>query len=276
MALSKRLRYEVLRRDNHTCRYCGATAPNVKLTVDHVVPSALGGTDDPSNLVAACSGCNSGKAATTPDAPLVADVAADAVRWSAAIKQAAQDMIDGLGRRTAVYDEFRTAWTSWTDNPPALPGDWRASIDQFLGAGLPMPVLIECLDLAMGNEKVRSDNVFRYMCGIAWNRVSELQEAARLAVGPEDDEKPGEYPVLDILSECVIHEVVKAAGGDDVMAKLADQCMWQTTWAGAKQWKASAEAGADSSDTWDAAAEQAGGTAAYYLNAIAERARGEL
>lgn len=34
MAVSKRTRYEVLRRDNHACRYCGASAPEVKLTVD--------------------------------------------------------------------------------------------------------------------------------------------------------------------------------------------------------------------------------------------------
>lgn len=58
MAVSKRLRYEILRRDNHTCRYCGATAPDVKLTVDHVVPVALGGSDVPTNLVAACDACN--------------------------------------------------------------------------------------------------------------------------------------------------------------------------------------------------------------------------
>lgn len=54
MAVSKRTRYEVLRRDNHTCRYCGGSAPDVRLTVDHVLPVTLGGSDDPSNLVAAC------------------------------------------------------------------------------------------------------------------------------------------------------------------------------------------------------------------------------
>ena len=54
MAVSKRTRFEVLRRDNHTCRYCGQSAPDVKLTVDHVLPVALGGHDDPTNLVAAC------------------------------------------------------------------------------------------------------------------------------------------------------------------------------------------------------------------------------
>lgn len=33
MAVSKRLRYEILRRDDHACRYCGDRAPDVKLTV---------------------------------------------------------------------------------------------------------------------------------------------------------------------------------------------------------------------------------------------------
>jgi 5-methylcytosine-specific restriction endonuclease McrA len=68
MTVSKRARYEVLRRDNHTCRYCGGKAPDVALTVDHVTPVALGGTDGPGNLVAACRDCNAGKAASHPDA----------------------------------------------------------------------------------------------------------------------------------------------------------------------------------------------------------------
>lgn len=58
MTVSKRIRFEVLRRDNYTCRYCGGSAPDVKLTVDHVMPVALG---DPTNLVTACKDCNAGK-----------------------------------------------------------------------------------------------------------------------------------------------------------------------------------------------------------------------
>lgn len=54
-------RYAVLARDHFTCRYCGARAPGVELRVDHVIPLAKGGTDDPSNLVTACEPCNSGK-----------------------------------------------------------------------------------------------------------------------------------------------------------------------------------------------------------------------
>lgn len=55
MSVSKRLRFEILRRDNHACRYCGATAAEGPLTIDHVLAVALGGTDEASNLVTACS-----------------------------------------------------------------------------------------------------------------------------------------------------------------------------------------------------------------------------
>lgn len=83
MAVSKRLRYEILRRDSHTCRYCGATAPGVPLRVDHIVPVALGGTDHPSNLVTSCEPCNSGKTSTLTEAVAEADDAAIRPRLTA-------------------------------------------------------------------------------------------------------------------------------------------------------------------------------------------------
>jgi hypothetical protein len=41
MAVSKRLRHEVFRRDNHTCLYCGHSAPDVKITIDHATESQV-------------------------------------------------------------------------------------------------------------------------------------------------------------------------------------------------------------------------------------------
>lgn len=278
MAVSKRLRFEILRRDNNACRYCGATAPEVKLTVDHVIPTALGGSDEPANLVACCAGCNSGKSSSSPDAPTVADVAADALRWGAAIQRAATGMLADLEHRQRRHSQFLEAWNSWTfgDGPVDLPNDWRATVDQFAGAGLPMLVLLECVELAMGSRTVKISNLFRYMCGIAWSRVSELQESARQDVNPDEDEKPSAYPMLDVLDECFIRQAVEAAGGDKVMSKLAMQCMWEVAAAGARGWKRGIEEGLDYSDSFDAAKEEAEMTAAYFLNAIAERSRGEL
>jgi len=61
--LSKTVRFSVFKRNSFACRYCGATAPNVQLHVDHVVPVADGGRDDFDNLVTACAACNFGKGA---------------------------------------------------------------------------------------------------------------------------------------------------------------------------------------------------------------------
>jgi len=66
-----KLRFDVLKRDRFTCRYCGAKAPQVVLHVDHVFPRALGGSNEPGNLVTACADCNWGKAAVPLDARLI-------------------------------------------------------------------------------------------------------------------------------------------------------------------------------------------------------------
>lgn len=67
VGISKKLRFEILRRDGSACRYCGRCAPEVRIEVDHIVPVALGGTNDLLNLVAACEDCNSGKGARRLD-----------------------------------------------------------------------------------------------------------------------------------------------------------------------------------------------------------------
>ena len=90
MAVSKRLRYEIFRRDNHTCRYCGRSAPDVELEADHVVPRTLGGDDEPSNLVTSCADCNAGKSSVPADAEMVENVSQDALRWSGAMTKAAE------------------------------------------------------------------------------------------------------------------------------------------------------------------------------------------
>lgn len=94
MAVSKRLRYEILRRDNHACRYCGATAPQAKLAVDHVIPQSLGGSDKPDNLVASCADCNAGKTSSMPNAEPVADVEQETFRQAAELKRA--ELVDHL------------------------------------------------------------------------------------------------------------------------------------------------------------------------------------
>ena len=61
-AISKRLRFEVFKRDSFTCQYCGNKAPDVLLEIDHNHPVSQGGSNEILNLVTACKDCNAGKA----------------------------------------------------------------------------------------------------------------------------------------------------------------------------------------------------------------------
>jgi hypothetical protein len=173
--MSKRLRFEILRRDNHACRYCGAKAPDVKLTVDHVVPEALGGTDDPTNLVTACKDCNSGKASTSPDAPVVTDVAADALRWAAAREQALASI---AAERDRLYDYVQGFLGYWEEAAPPfadLPGDWDNTVVRLYEAGLPYDELTDAARIAVMAGHVARRQRFAYMCGVAWRKVERIQ-----------------------------------------------------------------------------------------------------
>jgi hypothetical protein len=212
MAVSKRLRFEILRRDNHQCRYCGATAPDATLTVDHVIPEALGGSDDPANLVAACAECNAGKSATPPDAALVADVAADAERWAGAIKVAAAQRRDKevelsrwftktwyvaadtlliafnkegrriIGKGSArMYLEIHEFPQVFTLKAPHRPPEYLTSVQNFLAAGLEREDIERLVATAMASSAHRDDK-WRYFCGCCWRVIREIQEAAAAAL----------------------------------------------------------------------------------------------
>ncbi len=185
MAIPKRTRFEVLRRDNYTCRYCRST--DNPLTIDHVTPVSLGGTDDPSNLVACCKDCNAGKASSSLDAEHVAQVDDDAARWARAreraLELAATNRIAAEERRQPFYE----AWLGWDKDGSALPADWTASVDRWLNSGITVDQLVEALDITLPKRYVRHGDVFRYVSGIVRNWLRELDELTSAVLKEDDD-----------------------------------------------------------------------------------------
>jgi HNH endonuclease/Homing endonuclease associated repeat len=63
-SISLRTRFRVLKRDNFTCRACGASPalkPGLSLHVDHIKAWSLGGESVEENLQTLCEACNLGK-----------------------------------------------------------------------------------------------------------------------------------------------------------------------------------------------------------------------
>ena len=67
MSVSLKLRFEVFKRDNFTCQYCGRKTPEVILELEHIIPLSKGGTDEFDNLTTSCFECNRGKGVSLLD-----------------------------------------------------------------------------------------------------------------------------------------------------------------------------------------------------------------
>jgi hypothetical protein len=70
MSITNKTRFEVFKKCNFTCQYCGRRTPEIILEVDHIIPKSKGGTDDVDNLTASCFECNRGKTGTLLDSIL--------------------------------------------------------------------------------------------------------------------------------------------------------------------------------------------------------------
>jgi len=168
-------------------------APDVKLTIDHVNPKALGGSDSPDNLVAACKDCNAGKSSVHPASELVADVAQDALRWVGAMKAAADIRTADRAARDEYAATVDEAWLGWHFvNGPRKgvelprPSDWKSSVWKFHEALLPLDELLDSVEIACGNPRVSGDESWRYMCGVAWKKLTAIQEIAKSLATVED------------------------------------------------------------------------------------------
>lgn len=63
-SVSRELRAAIWNKSQGRCYYCGLkTNPFENFAIDHLVPVADGGTNDPQNLVPACAACNGAKGA---------------------------------------------------------------------------------------------------------------------------------------------------------------------------------------------------------------------
>lgn len=197
MAVSKRLRHEILRRDRFACRYCGATAPDVKLTVDHVIPVALGGDDSPSNLVAACVDCNAGKSSAPIDAPVVEDVGRSAQAWAAARQEVIEEMRGERNEFQEFENTFLRYWGLFRcgERTISMDSKWRTTLRAWAKRGLDIHDLLPLVDIAMARENIAIDERWRYFCGVVWRTLDDIEErTARIVQETPSEPAPAPPP----------------------------------------------------------------------------------
>lgn len=168
--MSKRLRFEIFKRDGFRCVYCGASPQDAPLEADHVVAVANGGTNDPENLVTSCKTCNGGKS----DVPLdehrirVSSLnALDALEHAEQIRGYLAAQRELAEAKEALAEELRMAWEELIDQGTTT--QERATLRRFLGE-FAFPDLVKAMQIAASAVPVRSgyqaSRAFMYFCGI--------------------------------------------------------------------------------------------------------------
>lgn len=177
MAISKRLRFEILRRDGFRCYYCGTRGNETSdgLTIDHVVAVALGGTDDPENLVSACADCNAGKSSTTTEAELVAEIdQAVAVQHAARVAIAAR-VAASLEAEDAYRDSVWEQWYMWAPSYASDPADLDGYVDTWFKEHVPTILIEKAFRVAFTNKDVPVRSKVAYAGGVIRNTMKEAE-----------------------------------------------------------------------------------------------------
>lgn len=168
--ISKRLRFEVFKRDAFVCVYCGAHPPDSLMEVDHVVPVSAGGPTEISNLVTACFECNRGKGAGALSSipPSVAEQAELAAEREAQVRAYYQILEQRKERKDAELWAIAEVFMERFGDDSILRSR-LASIRMFLDR-LPYFDVLEAMEIAT-DRKYSKGPAFQYFCGVCWNKI---------------------------------------------------------------------------------------------------------
>ena len=168
-SMSKKLRFDVFKRDAFSCQYCGGHPPSSILEVDHIDPVANGGSNDMDNLITACFNCNRGKSATSLNVipQSLASKAAEVAEREAQV-QGYHDVLEAKRDRleTQAWDVLDACGVDRTVG---------CSKDQFLSTKMFVEKLgfheaLEAMEIASA-AKGGISRCFKYFCGVCWNKL---------------------------------------------------------------------------------------------------------
>ena len=171
--ISKRLRFEVLKRDNFTCQYCSSKPPKVPLEVDHIHPISKGGKNEIDNLITACFDCNRGKSdvelTSIPDTLIEKTerkrIALEQYKQYQKFVKAQQKIInDEIMQVELCFNRFYLGY-SFTDR-------FNISVKRFISV-LGVEQVIENMESACIKVYYDHNQATKYFCGICWNQIKE-------------------------------------------------------------------------------------------------------
>lgn len=198
MAVSKAFRFEIFKRDQFICCYCGNRPPHVILEVDHMIPVPKGGTDEPENLVTTCRDCHRGKKEDALNAQSFISSTEDRMKEKQERLEQKQALEEWLSERTKhrenIYEQLRRNWVDILGFDGKEFDRWRINIHRYIDQ-LDSQEIMDAIEIIREKKDTfRSpNNAIRYFFSICNNTVG---------ISPKNKKGKPESPrkILDVIT----------------------------------------------------------------------------
>lgn len=169
--LSKKMRFDVFKRDGFQCQYCGSTPPSVVLEVDHIHPMSKGGKNRVDNLLTSCFECNRGKAAG------LLTVAPQTVVDKAAVLAEKMDQLKAFEKMQRAKRALEEKSIDLTEQVfgnyfegYCFQAKFRESVRVFL-QDMTVFEVMDAMNKACSKRSDSRSDAVKYFCGICWNII---------------------------------------------------------------------------------------------------------
>jgi len=182
MAVSKRTRFEIFKRDEFTCQYCGRTPPKVILHCDHINPVSNGGLDDELNLVTSCMDCNLGKSDVLLEqiARPIIEQQQQTIEKKEQLQAYSAYLEELRANEDQLIEDLGSHWYGLIEGKESkyVFGRSRISGIRTFTKNITSTEIKDAMELAItrkGATVKNDDYAFRYFCGICWRKIRELR-----------------------------------------------------------------------------------------------------
>ena len=172
--ISKKLRFEIFKRDGFACAYCGKTPPNATLEIDHIDPFSKGGECCIDNYITACFDCNRGKSnikltvipnKISENLEILKAKEEQLKEYRKFIKSIKVRKTRDINKIAKIYSEYFKHWK--------LNNKFKTNTIGMFLEKLPLHEVEESMEMAV-SKMDDCDTSIKYFCGICWNKIKGL------------------------------------------------------------------------------------------------------
>jgi len=171
ISLSKKMRFDVFKRDGFKCVYCGRQPPHVTLEVDYLAVNDPGGPDSIDNYATSCPYCN--QPSSLQLIPLSLELHTASLEERKEQYVALQRQVHEIERRVerSIYEVELVFQSYFSDGE--FTAKFKNTVKMFI-ARLGLAQVKNAMEISC--DKIISPSLAeQYFCGICWKKVRDIE-----------------------------------------------------------------------------------------------------